>query len=213
MWESIAHTSKSRWAGVVPCMLGLVAALPLSASGEIPSFDRVRVLKKPIEIADAQLTDQRGEPFQLSQLNGKATLLFFGYTNCPDVCPIAMETFRQLHDSGAIDNDKVNYVLISVDGDRDTPEAMKTFLAKFSTTFIGLTAEPARVKRIAAQFSVSFFNLGPNAHTEHADNMPQYKVSHSPQAFALDATGRVRAELYAPSVESMAGLVNAILSE
>ena len=214
MWKSVARMNARRWvAGVAPCILALLAALPLCASGEIPGFDRVRVLKKPIEVADAQLIDQRGDSFRLSQLDGKVTLLFFGYTNCPDVCPIAMETFRQLHDSGAVDNDKVNYVLISVDGDRDTPEAMQSFLDKFSTAFIGLTSDPARVKTIAAQFSVSFFNMGPASHTGHSEHTQQYDVSHSPQAFALDPSGRVRAELYAPSVESMAGLVNAILAE
>ena len=183
------------------------AACTCASAANIPNFERVRVLETPRPISDAVLTDQDGKSFALSQLHGKVVLVFFGYTNCPDVCPVAMAKWRSLEQSGLLDLDNVAFVLVSVDGDRDTPEVMKTFLDNFSKRFIGLTAPPAKIKPIARQFSASFFKGNPTGHEGH------YDVTHSSQAFLLDPEGMLRAELYDPPVESMAGIIQALLDE
>jgi protein SCO1/2 len=188
------------------CCFIFVAALQDShAESEIPSFDRVRVLQKPRLIADAELTDQDGKPFKISDLQGRVAFVFFGFTHCPDVCPMAMNSFRQLERSGLVDNEQTAYVLISVDGERDTPEAMTKFLATYSPDFIGLTGDPRDVKPIAKQFSVAFFKGN--------ESPDKYQVSHSPQAFVLDRSGQLRAELYSASTEAMAGVANVLLEE
>jgi protein SCO1/2 len=188
-------------------MLALIgSALALPASAEIPSFERVRVLPAPQPISDAELTDQFGDTVRLSSLQGRVTFVLFGFTNCPDACPTAMARLRELYDARTLKDRDVAYVMISVDGQRDTPAAMKEFLAKYSPAFIGLTAEPAHVKPIATQFSAAFFK-------GHAGHDGRYDVAHSPQIFVLDTEGRLRAEMFSASIEAMTGVANALLDE
>ena len=189
--------------------LGLAAAYfaPAAAAQPLPSFDRVRVLEAPRHIDDAELVDQDGKPFKLSALRGKVAFVLFGFTNCPDVCPITMERLRELQAAALLAKDQAAYVLISVDGERDTPAAMKAFLAKYSNEFIGLTADPNRVTPIAQQFAAMFFKGSHHAHDGG------YEVAHSPQIFVLDPKGRVRAEVYSAPLEAMAGVANALLRE
>jgi len=194
---------KAVLAAAFSCFVILAPLQNLHAENEIPSFDRVRVLAKPRLIADAELTDQTGKPFKLSDLHGRVAFVFFGFTHCPDVCPLAMNNFRQLERSGLVDNEQIAFVLISVDGERDTPEVLNKFLATYSSEFIGLTGDPSDVKPIAKQFSVAFFKGN--------ESPDKYQVSHSPQAFVLDRSGQLRAELYSASTEAMAGVANALL--
>lgn len=173
----------------------------------LPDFERVRTLQAGRAISDAELIDQDGESFRLADLHGRVTLVFFGFTNCPDVCPTTMANWRRLEKSGAIDLDQVNFVLISVDGERDTPTIMENYLSQFSSKFIGLTEDPAKVRPIAKQFSAAFFKGSPTA------NDGKYVVTHSPQSYLIDPAGKLRAELYSPSIESMAGIINALIDE
>jgi len=177
----------------------------LAVSDPLPSYDRVQILTSGRPITDADLTDQDGRPFRLSDLHGRVALVFFGFTHCPDVCPMAMDRLRQLEESGSVDMAEVAIVMISVDGERDTPVAMKSFLAQFSPRFIGLTGEPATVKPIAAEFSAAFFKGSVTG------DGGDYTVSHSTQIFALDADGLLRAEFYSASIEAMAGVTEALL--
>ena len=184
-----------------------IAELPRPARAAVPAYERVRVLETPKPIGSATLTDQNGASFELATLQGKVSFVLFGFTNCPDACPLSMERLRELHHSGLVGADDVAYVMISVDGERDTPAAMRAFLAKYSSEFIGLTADPNRVQPIAQQFSAAFFKGSRHAHDGG------YEVAHSPQIFVLDRKGRVRAEVYGASIEAMAGVAHALLDE
>lgn len=188
-------------------LLSLACVFASPTTAEVPSYDRVRALESPRSVRDAVLTDHNGTAFRLSDLKGKVAFVLFGFTNCPDVCPLSMERLRELHESGQLKDERVAYVMISVDGERDTPAAMKAFLAKYSNDFVGLTSEPARVSSIAEQFSATFFKGGRTGHGDH------YNVTHSPQIFVLDPAGRLRAELYGASLEAMAGVARALLAE
>jgi len=183
----------------------LLATAPALA-GSLPSYDRVRTIEPAVIIEDAELTDQNGNAFTLSNLRGRVALIFFGFTHCPDVCPVAMEKFRQFRQSDAVDAERTAFVMISVDGERDTPEVMKEYLTQFSDDFIGLTAPPADVKPLARQFSAAFYKRGTGTGAE-------YTVAHSPQVFVVDPSGRLRAELYSASIEAMGGVTAALLSE
>jgi protein SCO1/2 len=204
--------TKGTWIGRsrVLCACALLA-LPLvgaqPANAAVPNHERIRVLDAARPVGEARLTDQNGDEVALSSLRGSVTFLLFGYTNCPDACPTGMERLRELHDSGTIPRGvKVKYVLISVDGDRDTPAALKAFLAKYSPDFIGLTASPSAVKPIAARLSASFF-AGAHDHADH------YTVAHSPQIFVVDPAGDARAEVYGASLEAMADVARALSAE
>ncbi len=80
-------------------------------------------------------------PFQLSDQQGKIVLIFFGYTNCPDVCPITLSEFKRIKAMLGDKADRVRFVYITVDPERDTVERINTFLQNFDPTFTGLTAE------------------------------------------------------------------------
>jgi protein SCO1 len=176
------------------------------AHAAVPKLDRVRVVETPRAIADAELTDEQGRTAHLRDLRGKVVFLLFGFTSCEDVCPLTMERLGQLRDSGGLSSADVAYVMISVDGDRDTPAVMKQFLARYPEEFIGLTAPPNRVTQVAEQFSAAFFQ---GAHDAHG----AYAVAHSPQVFVLDAAGNLRAELFGASIESMTAVALALLAE
>jgi protein SCO1/2 len=192
---------------IASAMSMLAVAPRLLADASLPSYERVRALETPKPIDDAVLTDHNGAQFNLSELKGRVAFVLFGFTHCPDVCPLSMERLRELHDSGLLSDKRVAYVMISVDGERDTPDAMKAFVAKYSSDFIGLTAEPALVSPIAEQFSATFFKSSPHGHDGG------YNVMHSPQIFVLDPAGRLRAELYGASLEAAAGVARALLGK
>ena len=195
-------------AWVFLAMVFVACLLPDDASaGVLPEYDRVRILADAAAIPDAKLTDQNGETLQLQDLRGRVALVFFGFTHCPDVCPLAMQRMRMLEESGTVPGDAVAYVLISVDGERDSPKVLKSYLEQYSPNFIGLTAPPGQVKRISKQFSAVFYKGAVN----EADG--GYSVSHSPQIFVVDPDGKARAEFYNPDVEAMAAVVNALLDE
>lgn len=191
-------------------LLVVVGSQGIHSSGAeaatLPSFDRVRVLHAPRDVADFELTDQDGKPHRLSQFRGQPTLVLFGFTHCPDVCPMAPQKLRQLEEYGGEELADINYVMISVDDERDTPEVLKKYLSQFSTQFVGLTGEPDRVSAIAAQFSAAFFK-----DSEGADG--HYNVSHSPQVFVVDQSGQLRAEFYNATTEAMTGVARALLNE
>jgi cytochrome oxidase Cu insertion factor (SCO1/SenC/PrrC family) len=197
------RTRLSRLRASAPLLL-LVAAQALAEG--IPHDDRVRILESPVLIQNTELTDSHGEAFKLSALRGRVAFIFFGFTHCSEVCPVTLEQFRQFRASDGIDVDRTAFVMISVDGERDTPPVMKEYLAQFSNDFIGLTAPPTEVKKLAGQFSAAFFKRRTGTEDE-------YTLSHSPQVFVVDPTGQLRAELYAASIDAMGSIAVTLLSE
>src|SRR5690349_12271476 len=97
------------------------------------------VIDPPRAVTDAVLTDQAGKLAHLDDLRGKVSLVFFGYTNCPDVCPVVVSDWTRVKKAIGADADKTNFVFISVDPTRDTPDKLTTYLGAFDKTFTGLT--------------------------------------------------------------------------
>jgi protein SCO1 len=171
----------------------------------LPAFDRVMNLASPRDVGDLEMTDHTGARKRLADLAGAPALVFFGFTHCPEVCPATMRNLALLKSSKAKELKGVRVVLISVDGERDSPEAMKAFLKKFSDDFVGLTAPPADVRNLALRFSAPFFKDPPRE--------GGYLVQHSNRVYALDRQGRLRAELYDASAEATTGVMRALLAE
>ena len=171
----------------------------------LPQIERVMVTV-PKPVADFQLTAQDGKPLRLSALHGRPVLVFFGFAHCPDVCPMALQKLSALQKSAAKEMKGVRVVMISIDGDRDTPEAMRDYLRAFSPDFIGLTGPIGDVREIATQFSATFFKDAPKSDGNYA-------VEHTARVFALDRKGRLRAELYDASAEATGQVVRALLAE
>jgi len=187
----------------VMMILGAGHASPPSV---LPVLDRVTVLPTPKSMADFVLTDQQGRTRSLESLRGKPTLIFFGFTHCPDACPAALTKLKLLHESGGGALKTARIVMISVDGERDTPAVMKRYLATLSPDFIGLTGNPRTVADIAARFSAVAFKNPP-------DHKGNYEYFHSSQVFVLDHAGRLRASFADASVENMANITRRLLAE
>lgn len=191
----------------------LAAALALAsamvAAGEraaLPALDRVYVNPTPAPIADFTLTDQSGKPRAFSTLRGAPVLVFFGFTHCANICPTTLGRLKSLHETRGGSLKAARIVLVSVDGDRDTPARLRSYLAPLSPDFIGLTGDPKATARIAAQFAAVFFK-------EPAGKDGNYNVMHSTQVFAVDKAGRLRASFADASIEDMAKVTDLLLRE
>jgi len=171
----------------------------------MPSPMLRQLMFRRYRLAD-HVTDEEGRATRLRDLRGKVVFVLFGFTNCADVCPLTMERLGQFRDGSGLNPADVAYVMISVDGERDTPAVMKEFLARYPEEFVGLTAPPNQVTPVAQEFSAAFFK---GAHDAHG----HYDVAHSPQIFVLDAAGSLRAELFGASLESMKAVALALLAE
>ena len=130
------------------------------------------------------LTDQDGRTVTSDSLKGKPTLIYFGYTFCPDVCPtslLLMET--AVEQLGPDATKKVNLVFITIDPERDTKELIKGYVSNFGSTFIGLTGPPADVAAAARAYRV-YYQKVPGK-----DGSP-YLMDHSSIVYVLDSRGR-----------------------
>jgi len=158
------------------------------------------------EIGDFELTDQNGQPFHFRQLQGKTVLVFFGFTQCPDVCPLTLHKLKLLTASlERAQSPAPTVVMISVDGERDTPAAMKAYLEPFSDRFIGLTGDPLAIRKIAARFLAVFFKGLP------AGESAGYLVEHTSQTYLVDSDGRLHATFADAAVEQMSEAIKPLL--
>jgi len=134
---------------------------------------------------DFELTDHHGKSFALKQLRGKVSLLFFGYTHCPDVCPTELARMAQLVKQLDTESSKVQGLFISVDPTRDTPERLSQYVPYFHPKLIGLTGTPAEVKTVTSAYKV-------HSTIQHSKGKDlQYLVDHSANLFIIDGQGKL----------------------
>jgi len=187
---------------------GAVCARTADQSDAVSSTSKeVLIAQSPQAIGNFELTDQDAHPFQFSQLAGQTTLVFFGFTHCSDVCPTTLYNLKLSDESRDVALPRAMVVMISVDGDRDTPAAMKSYLAGFSPDFIGLTGDPRAIRDIAARFSAVFFKGLPQ------DKSGNYVVEHTSQIYLVDRHGRLRATFYGASAKTIVDITHAVLAE
>jgi protein SCO1/2 len=139
---------------------------------------------------DFELTNQLGKPTRLSDFRGKVVLLFFGYTHCPDVCPLSLSEFKKvkakLAEASPALADKVAFVMVSVDGERDTPEVMRNYVSTFDASFIGLTGASDHVAAIGLDYGVKFEKQKP------AGTQASYLIAHTSFTYLIDPQGSWR---------------------
>lgn len=190
--------------------LVLSLAIASGARGEaptaLPSLPGIYPNPAPTVLADFTLTDHQGKPRPFSSLRGSPVLVFFGFTHCPNACPATMGQLKLLHGArdGALKDARV--LLVSVDGERDTPARLRQFLGPLSADFIGLTGDPKATRGIAAQFAAVFFK-------EPEGQDGSYNVMHTTQVYAVDKAGRLRATFKDASLEDMATVTALLLAE
>jgi protein SCO1 len=143
----------------------------------------------PTPAPDLTLTDQHGQPWRLSDQSGKITLLFFGFTNCPDVCPTALADIAAARKQLGTDAERVQAALISVDPERDTPEVLGPYVARFDPTFVGLHGSQAELDPILKSYGVYA------AKRELPNSALGYTMDHTGFVYVIDQQGRWRAML------------------
>ncbi len=142
----------------------------------------------PREIEDFQLFDQTGSPVSLENLKGQYSLVFFGFTYCPDVCPTTMGVLRR---AMAHMQTRPQVIMISVDPERDTPEVLARYVPSFDPEFIGYTGEFDQIANLATQVNVAFGKV--------PGKMPNtYTVDHSANLVVIDPNGRYAGFIKAP---------------
>jgi protein SCO1 len=161
---------------------GAPAAAPTRAGTE-----RLLRLEPSRPIAPFALQDQDGREFlSARQLPGQVSLVFFGFTHCPDVCPTTLLALQQVLADGP-EFAAVRLYMISVDGERDTPAVLKAFLGQVSPRIVGLTGPAAQVRPVARSFTASFVRQPPTQPGGF------YTVDHSSQVYLVGRDGRLRA--------------------
>lgn len=143
------------------------------------------VINPALLAADIHLPDFNGRDFSLSSQRGKVVVLYFGYTNCPDECPLTMAHLKLATDQLGDQSKNVRVVMISTDPKRDTAEAMKAFLTKFSPDFIGLVGTPDELAKVWKDYGVTVEDGG---------------QTHSYFVYIIDPAGNFR-ETFLPDSE------------
>jgi len=131
------------------------------------------------------LVDQNGKPFGDSDLKGKWHLVFFGYTHCPDTCPTALNEMALALDRLGKEKDAVGIVFITVDPERDTPAALKSYIESFDAPIVGLTGTAEEVAQAAKVYRVYY--------AKHAQADGGYDMDHSAVIYVMDPEGRFTA--------------------
>ena len=135
---------------------------------------------------DFQLTDFNGQPRTLADYKGKVVVLFFGYTQCPDVCPTTMAELAEAKKLLGADGDKLQGIFISVDPERDTPEVLKAYMGSFDPTFVALYADsPEKLAATGKSFKVYFKRVDGKTPTS-------YTMDHTAASYVYDQKGQLR---------------------
>ncbi|TCS37026.1 protein SCO1/2 [Paucimonas lemoignei] len=134
---------------------------------------------------DFALTDHNGKPRTLADFKGKAVLVFFGFTHCPDVCPTTLGEMANVMQELGPQADKVQVLFITVDPERDTPELLAKYVPAFHPSFIGLTGDKAAIEKVAKEFRV-FYQKVPGKEPG------SYSVDHTAGSYVFDPQGRIR---------------------
>ena len=165
-----------------------------SAVVAIPKNLEATLLDKAKPLTNFTLIDHDNAQFNLASLKGNWTFLFFGYTHCPDVCPLAMQVMRkvwQAPELKAATEKNLKMIFVSVDPDRDTPSILKSYAQYYNPAFKGITGNPDEIDKLTRQIGILYGFDEPN---ENGD----YNVSHSGQIILIDPSGNIRAVFSPP---------------
>ena len=162
----------------------LCVALLLGGCSEPPLFVSTD-LSKVDWGKDFNLTDHNGQPRRLADFRGKAVVMFFGYTQCPDVCPTTLANMREAMTLLGEDAKRVQMLFVTVDPARDTQELLSQYVPAFHPGFLGLYADEKGTAALAKDFKVFY--------AKQAGSTPaSYSVDHSTGSYVFDAQGKLR---------------------
>jgi protein SCO1/2 len=181
-------------------LLALVGCQQQSA----PSFNSVDVTGANYA-RDFALTDQTGAKKSLADYRGKVVLVFFGYTQCPDVCPTTMADMAQVKAKLGSDGDKLQVVFITVDPERDTPSVLAQYVPSFDKSFVGLYGSADEIARTAKEFKVIYMKVPGKTPTS-------YGIDHTAGSYVFDRQGKLRLFVkHSQSIDSVAADIKRLM--
>jgi protein SCO1 len=185
-------TVRNTWLWVVLAVLAAGGGVWVAkrTSDQAPQLTSGTWLPQPRPLPEFSLTDQSGQPFTAQSLKGHPTLVFFGFTHCPDVCPTTLAKLSQVVKAANVPDLKV--LLVSVDAQRDTPEQLERYVHAFNPDFKGVTGKQEEIERVAREFGVAVVKV------DIAGG--DYTVDHSAVVFLLNDQGQ-RVALFTPPFE------------
>ncbi|AMO22784.1 SCO family protein [Ramlibacter solisilvae] len=160
------------------------ALLALGCSPSKPQFSGID-LSGADYAKDFQMPDQNGQMRSLKDFRGKLVAIFFGYTQCPDVCPTTLTEMVEAKRLLGPDGDKLQVIFVTVDPERDTQELLKAYMANFDPGFIALRGSPEQLAAMAKDFKVYYKKVDGKTPTS-------YTMDHSAASYVYDAEGRLR---------------------
>ena len=178
-----------RRAALLAMAAGMITGLVACDGQSLPGAARPSF--KSVDITGAEyarelaLPDTEGKVRTLAEFKGKLVVVFFGYTQCPDVCPTTMTELAEVKRQLGPDGSRVVGVFVSVDPVRDTPELLKAYMANFGPDMIGLRGTPEQTQALAKHFKIFYAQVPGKTATS-------YTVDHTAGSYIFDTQGRVR---------------------
>ncbi len=198
---------------VLKVVAGLVLGLSLSACDQLGLGGAAKPAFKGVDLTGAEyasglnLSDQDGRARTLAEFKGKVVVVFFGYTQCPDVCPTTLAELAEVKRSLGADGDRLQGIFVSVDPERDTAPLLKAYLASFDPSFVALRGTLEQTKAAAKEFKVYFAKV-PGKTPE------RYTMDHTAASFIFDTQGRVRVfTRYGSGAQALADDIKLLLAE
>ncbi|MCW8854024.1 MAG: SCO family protein [Gammaproteobacteria bacterium] len=178
---------------LVSILAGISAILISPSQVDIPSDLLAVVRSNPVSLKPFSLVNQHNQAFTLDQLKDRQSLVFFGYTSCPDVCPATLSTlnifYKLLGEKQATDN--LQIIFVSVDPQRDSIEKLADYMNYFNNEFIALTGSDDEINKLARQFGAAYF-------IEQGASDENYLISHASSIFLVDQNSKLIAAFSPP---------------
>jgi len=190
---------------LLACLSSLGAAgMLIACSPDRPSFKGVDITGADYAQGFA-VSDHNGQSRTLADFAGKVVIVFFGYTQCPDVCPTSMQELAEVKRLLGTDGDKLQGLFITLDPERDTAELLKAYMVNFDPSFLALRPTPAQLAAIAKDFKIYYKKVDGKTATS-------YTLDHSAGSYTFDTQGRVRLyNRYGSGAEALAADVATLL--
>lgn len=172
-----------KWIAVSAVFAGAVGLLS-ACSEQKPAFASIDVTGANYA-KDFELTDHNGQVRHLGDFAGKIVVMFFGYTQCPDVCPTSMTELAEVKKALGKDGERLQGLFVTVDPQRDTPEVLKAYMANFDPSFLALYAAPDKLAALAKDYKVYYKKVDGKTPTS-------YTMDHSAGSYVYDTQGQLR---------------------
>ena len=186
------------WAGAI----GLLGA----CSEQKPAFVSIDVTGANYA-KNFELTDHNGQVRHLPDFAGKVVVMFFGYTQCPDVCPTSMSELAEVKKALGKDGDRLQGLFVTVDPQRDQPEMLKQYMGNFDPSFLALYTTPEKLAEVAKDFKVYYKKVEGKTPTS-------YTMDHSAGSYVWDTKGQLRLfTRYGSGAPALAGDIKLLLKE